>query len=121
MRAGPIVVGLIAAMAVGCVAGRASADSKTHRYLAVGKHCASDTPPPITITEPPPSGTVTTRHEQAKITNMRQGDEACAGRLGEAVVFHDLPNQRFVGTDRFSCDVRWPKGTMTDTVIVEVR
>ena len=135
MRAAPILVGLIAAMAIsGVLAGRAITDSKTwtvrtkagqeivaHRYLAVGKHCAPDTPPPITITEPPASGTVTIRHEQAKITNMRQGDVACVGRLGEAVVIYYLPNQGFVGTDRFSYDVKWPRGTVTDTVIVEVR
>jgi hypothetical protein len=93
-----------------------------HQYANWDQFCHSTGEPIITLVTQPVGGTIEQRHEmKADGGTARVGSTSCVGTPIPAVGVYYVPKPGFKGMDTFQFDVRYSKGILTDTAIVEVR
>ena len=91
-------------------------------YGSWDKDCRAKEVPQIEVTEAPSHGTVSTRANTSKITDVRLGGEQCLGHSVAGVAVLYTPQAGYRGVDNFGMTATFADGkTVNDTATINVR
>lgn len=91
-------------------------------YGSWDKDCRAKEAPQIEVTEAPSHGTVSTRANTSKITEVRLGGEQCLGHSVAGIAVYYTPQAGFRGIDNLGITAAFVDGkTVNDTATISVR